>query len=270
MNISIIGLGSMGKMLAEKFTGSGKVPADRLFIANRSAEKLSAFEGRAVICRTNGEAAASADVLFLCVRPVDMKTVLNGIKSSLRADTFVISLNASIPFGLLEQHLPDYRIAKVIPSVTAEIDRSQTLVCYNNKVTANDKSMLSDLLACMGKVYELPEAELGMGSELVSCMPGFIAAVFDVICASAGKHTSLPKEQITEMVLGTVNATSELMQKKSMSFSDVVDRVATKGGITEEGTSVIYRGLPATADEMFEKTLEKRRLTAEKAKELLI
>lgn len=28
-----------------------------------------------------------------------------------------------------------------------------------------------------------------MGSELVSCMPGFIASIFDVICQSAIKHT---------------------------------------------------------------------------------
>ena len=38
-----------------------------------------------------------------------------------------------------------------------------------------------------------------------------------------------------------------------------------KGGITEEGTKVIYDMFPSAADEMFNKTLEKRRLTAEKA-----
>ena len=35
-------------------------------------------------------------------------------------------------------------------------------------------------------VIELPEEEMGMGSELVSCMPGFIASIFDVICQEAG------------------------------------------------------------------------------------
>ena len=69
------------------------------------------------------------------------------------------------------------------------------------------------------------------------------------------------------MVLKTVSATADLMEQKQMSFQDVVSRVATKGGITEEGSKVIYDMFPKTAEEMFVKTLEKRRLTAEKAKE---
>ncbi len=69
------------------------------------------------------------------------------------------------------------------------------------------------------------------------------------------------------MVLNTVSATAELMTQKNMTFNDVVSRVATKGGITEEGAKVIYENFPNAAEEMFVKTLEKRRLTAEKAKE---
>ena len=70
------------------------------------------------------------------------------------------------------------------------------------------------------------------------------------------------------MVLKTVSATSELMLKKEMTFEDVVSRVATKGGITEEGAKVIYEGFPEVVDLMFEKTLEKRKQTAKKAEEL--
>ena len=69
------------------------------------------------------------------------------------------------------------------------------------------------------------------------------------------------------MVLRTMSATGDLMLQKGLSFEEVVGRVATKGGITQEGTKVVYEGFPETADLLFEKTLEKRRLTSEKAKE---
>jgi pyrroline-5-carboxylate reductase len=68
------------------------------------------------------------------------------------------------------------------------------------------------------------------------------------------------------MVLATMSATGDLMIRKDMSFDDVVKRVATKGGITEEGTKVVYEGFPQTANLLFEKTLEKRRLTTEAAR----
>ena len=64
------------------------------------------------------------------------------------------------------------------------------------------------------------------------------------------------------MVLNTLGAAAELMLQKGMSFTDIVNRVATKGGITEAGTRVIYDGFPEIAEEMFEKTLAKRKETA--------
>lgn len=48
--------------------------------------------------------------------------------------------------------------------------------------------LIKDLLYSIGSVIELPESEMGMGSELVSCIPGFIAAIFNEICISAQKH----------------------------------------------------------------------------------
>ncbi len=83
----------------------------------------------------------------------------------------------------------------------------------------------------MGNVIELPEEEMGMGSELVSCMPGFIASMFDVVCQSAKSHTSLTVEQIVQMVTNTLYGTGRLMLEQNLSFDQVVRRVATKGSI---------------------------------------
>ena len=271
MKIGIIGYGSMGKMLADNFLAAGVADKGTLFLANRTLSKLQEMEGRAVICKTNAEAAAGVNFLFICVRPADIKNILEEIADVVNVDTLVVSLNGSVSFAQLEKILCKncgHKIAKMIPSVTAEINKSQSLVCYNKMVKAADKVGLCEILKCLGEVIELPENEIGMGSELVSCMPGFIASIFDVICQSAKKHTEISSEQIVQMVLKTVSATSELMLKKNMTFEEVVSRVATKGGITEEGAKVIYSGLPEVADLMFEKTLEKRKQTAKKAEEL--
>ena len=259
--IGIIGYGSMGKMLLTKFSESGKVENDRLFISNRTISKIEEAPGRYTVCSSNAELARASDIIFICTRPRDILSVLKEISDVVREDTLIISLNGSITFDSLEK-VKVLKYAKVIPSVTAKINRSQTLVTYNRLADDQDKEMLKTLLTCIGNVIELPENEMGMGSELVSCMPGFIASMFDVICKSAKSHTSIPEEQIISMVLNTLCSTGELMLQKDMSFEDVVSRVATKGGITEVGSRVIYDGFPDTADEMFEKTLAKRRETA--------
>ena len=266
MKIGIIGYGSMGKMLAGKFAASGKLEEGAVLVSSRTKEKLKALPAGASACGNNRELAGPADVVFLCVKPGDLKGIIEEIRPVLKQESILVSLNGSVPFALMEK-IAAGKIAKVIPSVTAEINRSQTLVCYNQYIEDKDKVQLEDLLACIGDVIELPENEIGMGSELVSCMPGFIASIFDVICRCAKKHTEIPSGQVIRMVLNTMTATGELMTENNYSFDEVVSRVATKGGITEEGTKVIYEQFPAVADQLFENTLEKRKQTAEYAAE---
>ena len=227
MKIGIIGYGSMGKMFLWTFYETGVAAKEDLFVSNRTPERLQEAESIAHI-GTNRDVAKAADIVFLSIRPGDIKMVLEEIKDDLKSDALVVSLNGSVSFALLEQ-VTKRKFAKVIPSVTAEIRCAQTLVCYNDLVQEADREALRPLLATMGDVVELPEQEMGMGSELASCMPGFIASIFDVICTEAKKHTTIPREQIVNIVLRTMCGTGELMLQKNMSFDDVVGRVATKG-----------------------------------------
>ena len=261
INIGIIGYGSMGKMLFEKYADNDTDFFWDVFVANRTKEKLSDV-AEEFICGSNFTLAEKSDIIFICVRPSDLKNVLEEIKPAVSSEKIVISLNGSVSFESINKILK-CKTAKVIPSVTAEINRSQTLVCFNSLCSQKDKETLKGVLKRIGDVIELPENEMGMGSELVSCMPGFIASIFDVLYNSAKKHTAIPENQIVEMLLKTLSATSSLMLNNKMTLEDVVKRVATKGGITEEGTAVIYNGFPSIADELFDKTLEKRRLTWE-------
>ncbi len=266
MKTGIIGYGSMGRMMLWKFSEAGNVSRQDLYVSNRTPDKVQEAIGIAQIT-TNTELAQNADMIFVCVRPVDLKHVIEEIADTVSQDALVVSLNGSVSFDSMHKVI-DCRMAKVIPSLTAEIGRSQTLVCFDEGVEQDKKDALTELLKCIGDVIELPEDEMGMGSELVSCMPGFIASIFDVICNSAEGHTDIPRDMIVKMVLSTISATGDLMLSKDMTFDEVVTRVATKGGITEEGTRVVYEGFPKTADLLFEKTLEKRRLTTERAEKI--
>ncbi len=56
----------------------------------------------------------------------------------------------------------------------------------------------------MGKILLWIFSESGLYDRdclLVSCMPGFIASLFDVICTTAENHTDIPRESIVKMVL---------------------------------------------------------------------
>ena len=48
--IGIIGYGSMGRMLLEKFSEAGKVNCDELFISNRTISKIAEAPEKYTVC----------------------------------------------------------------------------------------------------------------------------------------------------------------------------------------------------------------------------
>jgi len=266
--IGIIGYGSMGKMIFSKFTEAKIVPESGIFISNRTYEKITGLKTdypQLNIGKSNMDAAENADILFICVKPSEIKTVLSEIFDKIKDNCHIVSLNGSVLFRQLEQICAGKKISKVIPSVTAEVNQSVTLICHNAYVSDDDKNVLKTLLECLGTVIEVPETEIGMGSELTSCMSGFIGAIFKVITDEAEKHTSINKKDVINMVIKTVYGTGKLLLEKDMSFEQLINRVATKGGITEEGTKIIETEMPKMVNKLFEKTLEKRNMTTENA-----
>lgn len=264
--VGIIGYGSMGGMIARKTLEAGVVTPDKLFVANRTASKVEPLKKRysqVTVCSNDG-VAANADIIFVCVRTGDMKSVFQDIAPRLDGTKHVISLNGSLGLDQIAKVF-DGKVSIVIPAVTAEVGMSLSLVCHNSTVTEEDMRDLSEILQSFGNVIELPESEIGIGSELTSCMPGLLAAIVEVLADRALSHTKLPKNQVIDMIFGTMLGTARLALEQRISPEDLVGRVATPGGITEEGVKVLRRDLPAVADEVFRKTIEKRRITADAA-----
>jgi pyrroline-5-carboxylate reductase len=265
MNIGIIGYGSMGKMLLEKFIETETIEQSKIFISERSYDKIKDLNKcypQINTCTKNTSVAQNADILFVCIRPLDIKTILAEVNSSIKKNCHIIVLNDSVLLKQVEQICGNKKISKIYPNVAGEVNRSVTLVCHNTYVDDVAKNNIKKLLECIGTVTELPESELGIGSDLASCMPGFIGAILKVMVEVAEKHTSIDKPQIIRMITETMYGTAKLLTEKEITFDNLISRVATKGGITEEGNKVIMAKLPAIIDELLEKTIEKRRILA--------
>jgi pyrroline-5-carboxylate reductase len=270
MQIGIIGYGSMGKMFLEKFVETNTVEQSDLFISNRTYEKimdLNKLYPKINIFEDNISVARNVDILFICVKPLETKTVLSEISTVLKENCNIVSLCGNILLKQFKQICINRKITRIYPSITGEVNKAVTLICYNNFVKNDDKIYITKLMECMGNVIEIPENEFGMGGELTSCMPGFIGAIFKVITDEAEKHTSISKSQIIKMLTETLYGTSKLLLEKGITFDNLMERVATKGGITEEGNKILIEKLPEIINEVYVKTMEKRRITTEKVQE---
>ncbi len=266
-DFGFIGFGSMAKMMMRSLTKFSKVSPGSICVTRKDKARLGEVSGMFPGVKTYdtcGETAGNARIVFLCVKPAEVKGVLLEIKPFLREDSHIVSIAGSVSLDNLSSVIP-VKVSKLMPTVTSEAGAGISLICHNANVTNEDAEFLEKHIRPFGSVRAVKDSEMGFAAELTSCAPGFIASIFGHFANAAALHTqSFSVREINEMVTETLFATAKLLAQNGMGFDETVSRVATKGGITQEGVLVFDETLPHVFDEMFRKTLEKRRLVAAK------
>ena len=261
-----IGTGSMGSMLVRKFTGTGILaPADI------AASSKSGISSRALAEKTgitaapsNPAAAQGAGVLFLCVKPDEVRGVLEEVRPVLLPGTLIVSIAGGVTLADLEAWAgPDHRYVRVIPSIAAEQEAGVSLVAWGRGVTSGDRALILRLFNAIGTAVETDEGNFGLYIDLTSCAPAFIAVMMREFAAAAVRTGGIDPAMAEFLVKKTLAGTALVLDDDRTGFDTVVTRVATKGGITREGVNVLEARLPAVYNEVLRATKEKRRVVAE-------
>jgi competence protein ComER len=261
-----IGTGSMGSMLVRTFTGTGILSPADIAASSKSGISSGALAAKTGITAapSNPAAVQGAGVIFLCVKPAMVRGVLEEVLPVLAPGTLVVSIAGGVTLADLGAWAgPAHRYVRVIPSVTAEQGAGVSLVAWGRGVTPGDRALILGLFNAIGTAVETDEENFGLYIDLTSCAPAFIAVMMREFAAAAVRTGGIEPALAEFLVTKTLAGTARVLDDESTGFDTVVARVATKGGITEEGVKVLGARLPSVYDEVFRATREKRRVVAE-------
>ncbi|MDR3560629.1 MAG: NAD(P)-binding domain-containing protein [Negativicutes bacterium] len=259
--VGFIGYGSMGSMLVDGLIDSNRLGQDQIIVYTPSPQKLIALKERYPnigIASSSMEAAAKSDVVVICVKPLAVKAVLEEVKGALTEDKHLVSIAACVTIDNLER-VYNGKITKVLPSLTSEVKRGISLVCHNGMVGEDDAQFVESLFGAISTIQRIEEGNFEAAGDLTSCAPGLFAAIFQEFVEAGVRHSTLTRAECAQMVVETLYGTAEILCKQGMGFEQMVERVATKGGITEEGVTVLKDKLPDVFDDVFQHTLAKHK-----------
>lgn len=266
IRIGFIGYGSMGSMMLQGFIKSGVIAPNEIIVSTRTKSKLVAIKNNFIgvnIAQDNIEVAQKAQYLFVCVEPIEVQNVLREIIGFVNTESIIISIAGTVSMKNIE-NLGHAKVIRLIPSLTSEVGEGISLVCHNEHISDEEANYIELLLNGISKVKRIGEADFDIATELTSCAPGLFAAILDEFVKSALRQDStLCEKDVEDMVIQTFYGTAKVMLEKNMGFEDMIQRVATKGGITEEGVKVLRTDLPEAFDKVFEETLKKRKTVSE-------
>lgn len=265
--VGFIGTGSMGSILMRAFVKAGVLDKNRIFASDKISGKVKALESDLGIQgKDNISVAHDSDVIFLCVKPFDVKPVLEGIKAELNSSKLLISIAVGVMISDIESRVRA-RVVKVIPSVNARVRAGISLVCFGKGTDKDKRFVMEELFGKISKSVEIKEEDFGVCMDLTSCAPAFMAYIMNEFAkAGSRKSQGSLSGQVTEnLVKETMLGTARLLTEERMRFEEIVGKVATKGGITEEGIKVLQAELEEPPN-IFDKAMNATDLKRKKLK----
>lgn len=249
----------MGGALARGLLKSRRFPAADITVANRTATALEPFaKAGAQTTTDNKAAAASADIIFVVVKPWVVETVLTEISAVIdRSRQAIAVIAAGVGSADIKRWLADSdghtpAILLAMPNIAVSELCSMTFVV---PVTATDSQTASvcDVLDSVGRTLTTEERLLPAATTLASC--GIAYAMRYVRAATeGGVELGFKAGAARDIVLQTVRGAVELLQATAAHPEAAIDTVTTPGGVTIKGlnemehagfTSAVIRGLKA-------------------------
>lgn len=258
MRIGFIGAGSMGSMLIGAFIRTGAMQPDHIVISSRTPSKLTKLADQypgLQIAAANKQAVIGADYLFLCVKPLDFRKVLDEIAPILNPNQIVISITSPVKISSLEELLP-CKVAKIIPSVVNAVGSGASLFMWGTRLTPKDRTGLWDLFSYISTPIEILEEEVRVASDISSCGPAFLACLLEQFI-DAAVYTGMERETATSLACEMMLGTSRLLLELPCSPSELQAKVSVPGGITAAALEVLRKSTRGAFTQVLYTTHEK-------------
>lgn len=253
----LIGCGRLGGALARGWLSAGVDPT-RLIVAEShpTPDAERAKKAGATVIASAGEAAAgSADVVVLAVKPKVWREAIEGLKG--RAPGTLVSLMAGVRTADLAGELPDWRIARVMP--TTGIGVGKGAAAWFSEADGADQAVEAVLGPVSSLVRLEREEDIDIATAMSGSGQGYVFAFAEAL-AEAGEAEGLSREVATALARATLVSGSAVMESDERELSALKAEVASPGGTTEAGLNALdAEGMHAAVRAAVEAALAKAR-----------
>lgn len=253
-----IGYGSMGSMIIRGVLSSKVLAPNEMIVSTRTESRLKDLKKLypEIEITDNIDIAQKCHKILLFVGTGDVKAVIEEIRGDLMEDVHIIYISAGLTLNDIKTVFPG-KLSKVIPSITSEVGEGVSLVCHSQEVGHDDTEFVDKIFGTLGDVKVVDEADLEVATNLTSCSPAFMALILRKFAEAGSRISGVSNQEAEDMVLKTFYGTAKLLYEDKMTVEEIVSRVATPGGITEEGLKGLESDLPLLFDELFKTTVSK-------------
>lgn len=234
MNYGFIGFGNLAKAVYQGLKKEENIEF-AYFDLHKKESEIAFFE-------KIEDLVFFADVIWLTIKPQDIKGVLEQLQRLNLAEKVVVSPVAGKSIAFLESYLgKELPVVRIMPNLAMAYQKSVTAFATNQP--GNEKTEeIFRILTKLGKAVKLNESGFDLFTSVFGSGPAFILA-FIRIFKDKMREFDLPGALLDELLLELTQGTTIYFaqNQKDFSIEDLIKNITSKGGTTQAGLDYYHR-----------------------------
>jgi pyrroline-5-carboxylate reductase len=239
--VAIIGGGKMGSIIAQGLIDQKIASRKDIVITDIDAARLDFLRSsmNIKVSQNNEKAAKNADIIILAVKPQNMASTLQEIKTTINKSRVVISIAAGITTSFIEKSLiKGVRVVRVMPNTPALVGKGTAAVAGGRYAKANDVNLTRAIFDAVGISVETNEKLMDAVTGLSGSGPAYFFLIIEALI-EAGLKTGLSRSLAKQLAANTMLGAAHLCLHSDKEPAQLREMVTSPGGTTAAGLKVM-------------------------------
>lgn len=264
LKIGFIGCGKMAGAIIKGVISSEFLPKENVLGSEVNSQIAQIAQNKLGInvITDNKKLVRESDIIFVVTKPNSVTEVLEGIKEEITSEKLLVSIAAGVSTTKIENIIGQKRVVRVMPNTPALVLEGMSGVCKGKFATDEDLDFVVEFMSNIGKAIKVDENQIDIVTAISGSGPAFFYKVIEDM-ARAGEKLGLEYEKSLMLATQTAIGSAKMItQRGETPVQTLIDNVATKGGCTFVGITVMNE---ENSEKLFYDVIEK---TTQKASEL--
>jgi pyrroline-5-carboxylate reductase len=232
VSIAILGGGKIGEALLSGLLRGERRPTD-IVVSEKHPER-AAYLGEKFGVQVTDVAGAvkQGETLVIAVKPQDIDILLAEMAPVTEARHLVVSVAAGVTTAHIERTLPaGVSVVRCMPNTPALVDQAMTAIAPGSHADEAHLEVAEALLASVGKVVRVPEAQLDAVTALSGSGPAYFFYLVEAMI-DAGILLGLPRVLAQELIVQTAIGSAVMLRDSGEHPVQLREAVTSPGGTT--------------------------------------
>ena len=236
LNIAFIGVGNMARAIFSGMLASG-YPVENIIGTSRTPEKRDYYHGQygITMLADNDLAVSKANVVVLCVKPAQMKAVVEAFSPHVRDDQLFISVAAGIELSALSNWLDkSVAVVRSMPNTPSQLGAGMTGLIANEETTGEQKQWVEELFSSIGhSVWIEDESHMHIVTGLSGSAPAYFFLFLEAMMKSA-KEQGLDEKSSRTLAGHAMLGAARMVIELNEPVSELRKNITSPKGTTEQ------------------------------------